>query len=194
VVGQLVSAVNEIAAATATGDPGLVRLFSFRHEFPTEWYRFLNPPETKDGQTLEFELAQDRFPYLFRGRNIKIARMDIFLKLKDAFLADYQGSGSLVLDIVPPGAVPVPKDPAAIPIPTLVSDDLLNGLPHAYKDFLTDFDKVRDLGKWSLVIKETDIDNIAPSLRTTNPVGNVNHLRLKQSVIEDLFIACRYSV
>jgi len=198
VVTQLDSAVKEIATATATGNPGLTRLVSFRHEFPTEWYNFLNPAETKDGQTLEFVLSQERFPFLFRREKIQIQKLDIFLKIKNEFLDDYQSEDALALDITPPGPPPIPKEvptPVPTPVPTLVSNKSeLSGLPHAEKDFVNVFDKARDLGKWSLVIKEDDIKKIAASLQITTAAGTVNHARLKRSAIEDLFIAFRYSI
>ena len=194
VAAQLVSAMNAIASATATGNPGLTRLVSFRHEFPTEWHTFLNPPETKNGQTLEFQLSQDRFPFLFRRETIQIQTLDIFLRIKDEFLVDYQSGDSLVVDITPPGPPPKPKK-TTTPLPTLVSNDSdQKGLPHAQKDFVNDFDKARDLGKWSLEIKEDDIKKIAPSLQIALEAGNGNHARLKRSVIEDLFIVFRYSI
>src|ERR1700693_3500532 len=43
-------------------DSGLMRLFSARHEFPTEWYAFLNPAAGAD-QVLTLKLTRDRFPY-----------------------------------------------------------------------------------------------------------------------------------
>jgi hypothetical protein len=43
-------------------DTGLTRLFSARHEFPTEWYAFLNGPSGAD-QVLTLNLTRDRFPY-----------------------------------------------------------------------------------------------------------------------------------
>ncbi len=43
-------------------DTGLTRLFSARHEFPTEWFAFLNPAAGTD-QVLMLNLSRDRFPY-----------------------------------------------------------------------------------------------------------------------------------
>jgi hypothetical protein len=43
-------------------DTGLTRLFSAKHEFPTEWYAFLNPAAGAD-QVLTLNLTRDRFPY-----------------------------------------------------------------------------------------------------------------------------------
>jgi hypothetical protein len=43
-------------------DTGLTRLFSVKHEFPTEWYAFLSAPAGTD-QVLTLNLTRDRFPY-----------------------------------------------------------------------------------------------------------------------------------
>jgi hypothetical protein len=44
------------------GQQGLVRVFSLRHEFSSEWYRFLNPQSdsTKD-RTLTMDLGINSF-------------------------------------------------------------------------------------------------------------------------------------
>jgi hypothetical protein len=53
------------------------RLFSMKHEFPNEWYAFLTT------QTLEFKLAQERFPFQLRGKEITVNKMELFLLIKD---------------------------------------------------------------------------------------------------------------
>src|SRR5262249_10776137 len=65
------------------GDDGapapLMRLFSSRHEFPDEWYRFLRPPDQNaDNQAMTLDLSMERFPYLFKGRNLTISTIDAF--------------------------------------------------------------------------------------------------------------------
>jgi Tc toxin complex TcA C-terminal TcB-binding domain/Neuraminidase-like domain/Salmonella virulence plasmid 28.1kDa A protein len=50
----------------------LLRLFSLRHEYPTEWYKFLNPPGgTGSGSSpssMQINLGNERFPFQFRGK------------------------------------------------------------------------------------------------------------------------------
>lgn len=49
----------------------LLRLFSLRHEFPTEWHRFVNSPAS--AMTLmTVDLAAARFPYFAQDRTITI--------------------------------------------------------------------------------------------------------------------------
>ena len=54
--------------------PGLVlmRAFSARRDFPTQWYQFLNPANPADTQQLIMDITQ-RFPYFTKGLNVKIS-------------------------------------------------------------------------------------------------------------------------
>ncbi|MEJ7711902.1 MAG: hypothetical protein WKF84_19040 [Pyrinomonadaceae bacterium] len=79
---EMRSEVNELMKL-AEGRTGFFRLFSARHEFPTEWHRFLNPADLDAVQTLSLELAPERFPYQLRGKTIKINRVELFVQLKD---------------------------------------------------------------------------------------------------------------
>ncbi|HTR29717.1 MAG TPA: neuraminidase-like domain-containing protein [Puia sp.] len=57
--------------------PGLVlmRAFSARHDFPTQWYQFLNPTMGST-QQLTMDITQ-RFPYFTKGLTIKISSVVI---------------------------------------------------------------------------------------------------------------------
>jgi hypothetical protein len=74
--------------------PNLQRLFSLRHEFPTEWYKFLNPPAAATSSTMSIGLTQDRFPFQYRNSTITIAKVEFAIL----------GAGSLTLQLQPPGA------------------------------------------------------------------------------------------
>jgi hypothetical protein len=62
------------------GASPLARLISLRHEFPSEWHRFLNPAGTTADQRLEFSFT-DRFPLIFQnaGTEITITQMDAYV-------------------------------------------------------------------------------------------------------------------
>lgn len=75
-VAELEAAVNTITAAG--NEAGQARLFSLRHEFPTEWHRFLTTAETNGDHAQSFTLSKDRFPYLVQGRTITINRVDFY--------------------------------------------------------------------------------------------------------------------
>jgi hypothetical protein len=54
----------------------LQRYFSLRHEFPTEWYKLMNPPPPASGttvtSTMQIELGNERFPFQYRSSKISI--------------------------------------------------------------------------------------------------------------------------
>ena len=126
--------------ALATGPQSdLVRLISARHEYPSDWNRFLNAGGgSAKSQSLTMDLTPGRFPYLFRGKAISINRVELFLNFKDIHdtqiyshdgtpLGDYAAAKPLKLSLTPPGGNAVAMQ--------LKSDkSLLNGLPHASAD------------------------------------------------------------
>ena len=84
------AAVNAIVK---TGqEQGLARLFSIRHEFGSEWHRFLHPASTTDDQTLTLSLNKDRFPFLFQGKSITIENIQLFVKVRPDFAATHNES------------------------------------------------------------------------------------------------------
>jgi hypothetical protein len=70
-----------MAMALGSENTGLTRMFSFRNEFSNEWYRFLNPPATQQGQQVSIAIDQSRFPFMFREYDITITRAQIVLEL-----------------------------------------------------------------------------------------------------------------
>ena len=75
---------------------GLVRLFSAKHEFPGEWHRFVTPAASDTIQVLELDLNKERFPYLFREKEIKVNTAKLFLKLKEG--SEYEKIQPLSID------------------------------------------------------------------------------------------------
>lgn len=68
---EAVSQIEEIVKdANASG---LTRLFSLRHDFPTEWHRFVSSNE--DFKTI---IKKDYFPYLAQSFDINIAKIELF--------------------------------------------------------------------------------------------------------------------
>ena len=65
---------------TTTRARTLVRLFSLRHEFPSEWHPFVSSPPDAGGSTMTVDLATTRFPYFVQGRNILINKAMVFEK------------------------------------------------------------------------------------------------------------------
>ncbi len=65
-----------IDAAQAAGS---VRLFSVRHEFPTEWAKFTNQtPGTNQRYELAITLRPEHYPFWSQGRLNSVVRVDLF--------------------------------------------------------------------------------------------------------------------
>ena len=66
----------------------LARIFSLRHEFPNAWHRFLAGGEAGPDRTLAREgSGKERFPFIFRDRQIALDGWEIYIKVADAHRA-----------------------------------------------------------------------------------------------------------
>ena len=81
------------------GATGLFRGFSARHDFSTEWHRFLYPTGTAPNR-FAVSLDAERFPTFVRNRMIRIDRMTAFVRLKEGLT--YDENDPLTLTIQPP--------------------------------------------------------------------------------------------
>jgi Tc toxin complex TcA C-terminal TcB-binding domain len=171
----------------------LLRFFSLRHEFPADWYRFLNPgPGSIKGLSMTLDLAIARFPYQFRGKSISVSKVELYLKFKDIYdtqaypqngtpLGDYAGSKPLKISLTPPGGNAVTAD--------LKSDkSFLHGAPHAVLDLS---DQTAGLGAWTVAVQNDDLAGLSASLRTDG--GASKAYRLKSDAILDMAFVCHYS-
>jgi hypothetical protein len=68
-----------INVAELTKQP-LMRMFSMRHEFSTEWHRFLHPPVAGDDQVMKVTFRREHFPFFTRERNLDIRKVEILAK------------------------------------------------------------------------------------------------------------------
>ena len=62
---ELQNAINDFIRTE--GAQGLAQFFSLRHEFPTEWHRFLHPTNAASDHTITLPLCKDRFPFLVQN-------------------------------------------------------------------------------------------------------------------------------
>ncbi len=76
---ELQTMLNDFARVE--GKRGLTQMYSLRHEFGTEWSRFLGAV-TGDKRSLTMPITKERFPFLFQGRNITIGEIELFVKTK----------------------------------------------------------------------------------------------------------------
>ena len=77
------AAIDRLKAIVAESeDVPLPRLFSARHEFASEWYKFLRPLESESKHVLKLSLIRERFPFPFRNRQFTLKEIELFLKFK----------------------------------------------------------------------------------------------------------------
>jgi Tc toxin complex TcA C-terminal TcB-binding domain len=160
--GDLDSALKNVKLQS--DKTGLARLFSLRHEFPTEWYRFLHPQADYAGdQILTIGLVKERLSFLFSQTTINLQSIELYVRI-DADFADSYTDTTLKL---------------ALKAGTTASATLLNiniddltGLLHAEKS-----PAGGSLGNWTL----------------TAWLAGTPHLRLDPDAIQDIFLVCRYT-
>ncbi|HTC22600.1 MAG TPA: hypothetical protein VK859_17215, partial [bacterium] len=172
----------------------LTRLFSVKHEFPTEWYQFLNPATPANGQVLSVTLSQQRFPFQYRGKTLKVTQIELFLKFKNEYPTsvtgsnlttpqnDYAGGTSLKFTLSPSGA------PAA---PSFAANSTLGGIPYANITSLN----LKVAGSVLLTLGPAQSLNPGLSISIPNPSNSGQpHYFLNPAVVEDLYWVCHYSV
>jgi hypothetical protein len=147
-----------------------VRLVSVRHEFPSEWYRFLHPASrTTDDQVLSLKLL-GRFPFAPPGKEVKLSRMELFCRFTNS--DDYKAKLTPLLD-----------ENTEI---TLRTDNALGGLhrssgSNGAEDLLDFTGNEQPLSDWSLKLRRD--------------VANINDYRsLQADEVEDILIICQYIV
>jgi hypothetical protein len=92
--GAISNLKTGIEAAQAIGS---VRLFSIRHEFPTEWAKFKNGAATPVSE-LTLTLKEEHYPFWSKGNLEAIKRADLFVNTKNAVSVSYQADGAGVQD------------------------------------------------------------------------------------------------
>ncbi|HEV3115356.1 MAG TPA: hypothetical protein VGY99_33150, partial [Candidatus Binataceae bacterium] len=197
--------------------PNLVRYFSLRHEFPTEWYQFFNPTIASATQpmTMPLSLTLDRFPFRFRGRKLAISQCELFLRLRDEYppslnssstpLSDF-GSSALGVALAPPST----SSTSQTPTPWKSNAAVLGGIPYASIAYAGAPLAVPALNSanaaspappsaWTLTV--SGISSLSPNLIVTingtdtsgpTPVA-VTAALLNPAAIADIFLVCHYS-
>jgi hypothetical protein len=75
---DLSTAATAAATNLLEGENGeaLLALFSLRHEFPSEWHRFVSSPSSAVN-TMTVDLATTRFPFFVQNRNITVRKATV---------------------------------------------------------------------------------------------------------------------
>ena len=83
--------------------PGQTSLFSFRHDFPTEWAKFKGSPATAGGYLLEWELKPAHYPYWASGRLKTTVAAEVFVRNSKASTLTVQLDSAAHPDTMPVG-------------------------------------------------------------------------------------------
>jgi hypothetical protein len=58
----------------------LVRMINMKHEFATEWHKFLYPSSASGEQVLTLTLSRDHFPFFARNRAVQVTKVNVMAK------------------------------------------------------------------------------------------------------------------
>jgi hypothetical protein len=133
---------NVATRITEAQAAGSVRLFSVRHEFPSEWAKFKNIKIQGAVKTAELaiELRPEHYPFWSRDRIDAVKRVEVIARKKAA--------GAVDLYVQPDGQGK--KDP-------LGGDSNLGGL---LRGQLTNVARPAPTGKWSLYFSDTTMEEL----------------------------------
>jgi hypothetical protein len=150
----------------------LARLFSAKHEFPTQWHQFFHP--TNAIATLSLDLSLERFPFQFRGKKIEIQQIELFLSLKEG---SKPGSTKTYLESYGDNPLTIAIKSANGTANNKILNTNLNGIPH-------------------LSLEETilPIEVSSGEKATWSITVNSETLKQIQDAIVDLWIVCHYSI
>lgn len=172
-------------------------MFSAKHEFSDEWHRFLHPTAEAKDQRLRLEVSPERFPFRFRGREIKVTDVDVLFLVNDertvpssgppkTYRQAYAEGTPLKVLVTPAGGDPNVDEGKEVDLPP---DAALNDLAHGTKKYQREEDQSgEDLGSWVLRVREADI----PTALRLPPNGSGNR-HLNPDAIEDVLVLCRCS-
>ncbi len=153
----------------------LARLFSAKHEFPTQWHQFFH--STNAIATLSLDLSLERFPFQLRGKKIEIQQIQLFLSLKEG---KKSGSNKTYLESYGdnPLAIAIKSANGTANNKILNSNpSFLNGIPHLLlEDTVVPLEvSSGEKAAWSITV-------------------NSETLKQVQDAIADLWIICHYSI
>jgi Tc toxin complex TcA C-terminal TcB-binding domain/Neuraminidase-like domain len=101
-----------------------VRMFNLRHEFPSQWHRFLNPINPADGNVFTLEMSSSLFRILDQEKTLRVNTISLLARCTDS------GNYSAELTLIPPP----PSPPVGPQMFTLVRVNEYGGLHFAQND------------------------------------------------------------
>jgi hypothetical protein len=178
--------------ALAENRNGFYRLFSIRHEFPSEWHKLMNPKKGELTRIMEFKLSSDRFPFVFQTKTIWINQIELFLKIQDRIIPDSNPNKKYLEDYANGTQLKITLMPFMSDSCCLESSPLIMGGTPYLVIPLESPSEIPITCKFE--IKEEDITPIASSLRQEITIDNETHYILNPDAFQDFFILCRYSI
>ncbi|SDD50104.1 hypothetical protein SAMN04487767_106249 [Bacillus wiedmannii] len=111
---------DQIKDAQAAGS---VRLFSVRHEFPTDWAKFQNQkPEANKRFELALQLRKEHYPYWSKNRLDKVESIELLVRGADTSLNIFESSDK---------TIDTKKGTLEVPLGNLLKGKLTAGLPES---------------------------------------------------------------
>ncbi|MEK6281256.1 MAG: neuraminidase-like domain-containing protein [Acidobacteriota bacterium] len=143
--------------------PSLLML-NLRQDFPTQWHRFLHPPNAGDANVFELQMAPRLFPFRDGGKTLIINRVWLLARCADA------GTYEVVI------APPLPPGPDTL---TLARVNLYGGLHFSQRDVAVEIDPADPPVTWQLEM--------------TGPSGNLQEDPVTQAMeVGDVFLVLGY--
>ena len=163
------------------------RLFSLKHEFPSEWYRFLHPADNSSSQSMQIALDNSRFPFQYRGKKIQISQAELVLLFSNPqFQAAYQaGNGPLVVTLGPAGGG------AQSSITLTSSSGVLNGAGYGVSQPAQPHPSgPNSPPSWVLQATSAAVGITGVGVQVTSNGGTYNHIN--PDAIADIFLICDF--
>jgi Tc toxin complex TcA C-terminal TcB-binding domain/Neuraminidase-like domain len=113
-------------------------ILSLRHDFPSQWQRFLNPAVPANGNVFELEVSEALFPYRDRGKTLKVNAISLLARCTDA--------GTYHVKLAPPLAAGSEKL-------ELAKSTQYGGLHYAKKNSAVTIDPTVPPDVWKLLMK-----------------------------------------
>ena len=171
----------------------LAHLFSLKHEFPSEWQRFLHPENAADKHLTEFGLTKDRFPYQFQAGNLSVENVELYFKFNDDIrvngktLTESFGNKTLKVNL----KQPTEEDFREVQI-TMGNNGGIKGLlPNGS---LKVREAVTSSSKWAFKIESDSIMGLGKDFYKEVEYQGKNFYYFRPDVVKDIVIVCQYSV
>lgn len=158
--------------ADSTQQP-LTQMFDMRHDYPTEWHKFLHPAAQGADQILNFTIGKERLPFFVQERDVVVEKIEVFAKCTQAT------SYHMILSYVNLDGDPVTSNQITMP-----QNNSYGGLNKATVN-------VTDAG---LNLEELDIAKPMSLKLKRSAVANYGSLVKDPEEVEEMFAVAHYKL